>query len=199
MNFSLEIAATLARLLAQEDTDGDKKITIEDRGPKAFSLQSTEGSDYIIKGTYYLSNLLQELVIAQREGQQEVTIPLEKIEELPVARISRMIREYYWAGLTRSMDKDGIEALLSDSKNEQLAGDVLNIYVPFGDALAWDYYTALAKELPLNPIRLPEKITPEYVKRQNDVSGILSLQLEQTNQGIKGVPFVVPGGRFNEM
>ncbi|MEP2936061.1 MAG: trehalase family glycosidase [Gilvibacter sp.] len=199
MNFSLEIAATLARLLAQEDTDGDKKITIEDHGPRAFSVQATDGSDHMIKGTYHLSNLLQELVIAQREGKQEVIIPLEKIEELPVARISRMIREYYWEGLTRTMDQDGIEALLSDSKNEQLAGDTLHIYVPYGDTMAWQYYTELAQQLPLKPIRLPEKITPEYVKRQNDASGILSLRLAQTDHGVKGVPFVVPGGRFNEM
>lgn len=199
MIFSLEIASTLERLLAQEDTDGDKKITIEDKGPRAFTIVNDQKQAYEVKGTYFLSNLLQELVIAQREGNTVCEVPLEKIEEAPVGRISRMIREYYWAGLTRTMDKDGISALLADSKNEQLAGDTLFIYVPYGDSLAWEYYSDLAKQLPLKPIRLPRDITPEYVKRQNDTSGILSLQLENTAQGIKGVPFVVPGGRFNEM
>ena len=95
MIFSLNIEATLKELLLQEDTDGDKKITIEDKGPKTFSLVSSEGKSYIIKGTYYLSNLLQELVIAKNEGKQIAKIPLSKIEELPINRISRMIRDYY--------------------------------------------------------------------------------------------------------
>ena len=69
MEFRLDIAATLEALLAQEDTDGDKKITINDKGPKAFKLSNTVGEAYMLKGTYFLSNLLQELVIAQREGK----------------------------------------------------------------------------------------------------------------------------------
>ncbi len=91
MKFSLHIESTLKNLLHQEDTDGDKKITIEDKGPKSFSIQSTEGSEYAVKGTYYLSNLLQELVIAKNDGENIADISLEKIEELPVNRISRMI------------------------------------------------------------------------------------------------------------
>ena len=34
MIFKLNIEDTLDRLLKQEDTDGDKKLTIEDKGPK---------------------------------------------------------------------------------------------------------------------------------------------------------------------
>ena len=40
MIFRLSIENTLQSLLAQEDTDGDKKITVEDKGPKAFELQT---------------------------------------------------------------------------------------------------------------------------------------------------------------
>ena len=36
MIFNLQIESTLQSLLEQEDTDRDKKITIEDKGPKAF-------------------------------------------------------------------------------------------------------------------------------------------------------------------
>ena len=38
MIFKLHIEDTLNRLLDQEDTDGDKKITIEDKGPKDFVI-----------------------------------------------------------------------------------------------------------------------------------------------------------------
>jgi len=40
--FQVEIENTLSQLLEQEDTDGDKKITIEDDGSKSFELTSEE-------------------------------------------------------------------------------------------------------------------------------------------------------------
>ena len=199
MVFKLEIEVTLANLLLQEDTDGDKKITIEDKGPKAFTITSTNGESYIVKGTYHLSNLLQELVIAKNNGQKTASIPLHNIEELPVARVSRMIKDYYWKGLTRTMDKSGIIHLIHDTKNESLASDKLRIYVPFSDEFAFQYYKNLEGKFPVETIKLPERITPEYVKSINDKPGILSLKLNDKNGNIKGVPFVVPGGRFNEM
>ncbi|MBE9489056.1 MAG: trehalase [Bacteroidetes bacterium] len=199
MMFHLNIAATLEILLLQEDTDDDKKITIEDKGPKAFELISNDAKPYTIKGTYYLSNLLQELVIAKNESKQIAKIPLSKIEELPVSRISRMIRNYYWKGLTRTMDEKGIEGLIQDTKNENLASSVLRIYVPFEDEQAFLYYKSLEDQYSIKVIRLPENITPQYVKTCNNNPGILALKLEFDGDKIKGVPFVVPGGRFNEM
>ncbi len=199
MIFQLNIEDTLDRLLKQEDTDGDKKLTVEDKGPKAFAIQSTTGEEYVVKGTYHLSNVLQELVIAKSEGKQVAEIPLSKIEELPVDRISRMIRDYYWKGLTRTMDAKGIEGLIHDTKNESLASEVLRIYIPFNDDLALKYYKDLESKYSIKAIRLPEEITPQYVKECNDKPGILALKLESEGVEIKGVPFVVPGGRFNEM
>jgi len=199
MIFLLNIVITLEKLLLQEDTDGDKKITIEDQGPKAFELVATNAKYYTIKGTYHLSNLLQELVIAKNEGKQIAEIPLSKIEELPVSRISRMIRDYYWKGLTRTMDAKGIEGLIHDTKNETLASNVLRIYVPFKDEQAYDYYKNLEGKYSIEVIQLPKDITPQYVKSNNNKPGILALKLEADDNETKGVPFVVPGGRFNEM
>ena len=199
MLFNLNIEDTLEKLLHQEDTDGDKKITIEDKGPKSFVVQSTEGSKYNVKGTYHLSNLLQELVIAKNEGRSTAAIELENIEEQPVNRISRMIRDYYWKGLTRTMDEQGITGLLHDTKNETLQSDKLRIYIPYQDNLALKYYQSLENKLPVEAIRLPQNVTPEFVRSINDKPGILSLKLDEKNNKIKGVPFVVPGGRFNEM
>ena len=87
MIFTLHIKETLKNLLIQEDTDGDKKITIEDKGPKEFVITSTSGKRYPIKGTYYLSNLLQELVRAKNKGLAILDLDICKIEELPVERI----------------------------------------------------------------------------------------------------------------
>ncbi|WP_400076636.1 alpha,alpha-trehalase [Winogradskyella sp. R77965] len=199
MIFELNIEETLQSLLAQEDTDGDKKITIEDKGPKTFDLISKDGSHITIEGTYQLSNLLQELVIQKQQGKEVADIKIENINELPVDRISRMIRDFYWKGLTRRLDKSGIEALISDTKNDSLTATILPVYVPFSDDLAFNYYRDLESDLPIKVIKLPKDITPEFVKSINSEPGILSLKLEETQNGIEGVPFVVPGGRFNEM
>src|SRR2546425_8604956 len=59
---------TLDSLLEDEDTDGDKKITIDDphlpgsfRGDKRFWILTSDNQRCEISGTYFLSNLLQEL------------------------------------------------------------------------------------------------------------------------------------------
>jgi len=195
----VQIEETLKRLLAQEDTDGDKKITIEDNGPKAFEITSISGEKHLVKGTYHLSNLMQELVIAKKEGHEIAEILLSHIEELPSVRVSRMIKDYFWKGLTRTMDEKGIEKLIHDTKNESLASSKLRIYIPFKDEVALQYYQKLEKTLPIDAIQLPEQVTPQYVKSINDQPGILSLKLEINGNEVEGVPFVVPGGRFNEM
>ena len=199
MIFKLAIAPTLVALLAQEDTDNDKKITIEDKGPKRFQITSESGEQVQVQGTYQLSNLLQELVIAKRAGLTQLDLKLELITEPPVTRISRMIRDYYWKGLTRTMDAAGIQALIADTKNDSLTDSILPIYVPHADKMALEYYKNLEKSLPVKAVQLPETISPQYVKSINGKPGILALALTQENGEVKGIPFVVPGGRFNEM
>jgi len=192
MTFLLDIEKTLEALLLQEDTDNDKKITKEDKGPKSFELISFKGESHIIKGTYHLSNLLQEMALAKNKGLEKVEIVLSKIEELPALRISRMIREVFWDDLTRTMDEEGISKIVGDEKAEST---IKRVYVPFADTTAQRYYANLALQYDLEVVVLPKEITPEFVKSINDKPGILSLKLE----GEKGAPFVVPGGRFNEM
>ena len=193
MRFKLPISETLQALLQQEDTDADNKITIEDKGPKHFKLKCVRGTIYEVKGTYHLSNLLQELALERQLGKTTAEIPVEKIEELPSYRISRMIRDYFWNDLTRTIDKKGLHRILGD---EKIQDTIQRIYVPEKDLEGIKYYKALKKELPALEIQiLPEQITPTYVKSINKKPGLLSLALKDGS----GVPFVVPGGRFNEM
>lgn len=199
MIFELHIQETITKLLQQEDTDGDTRITIEDQGIKAFELVDIQGKPYLVKGTYHLSNLLQELVWAQHQGQTTATIDRSRIEEPPANRLQRMIKEHYWDGLTRTMDKEGIVALLQDSKNEALASETLRVYVPYRDHITIEYYRHLEQQFPLEVIQLPAGITPSYVQSLNNAPGILALKLSEKNKEMIGEPFVVPGGRFNEM
>lgn len=189
----LAISETIARLLAQEDTDNDKRITIEDKGEKKFNLQS-DGNDFVVEGTYFLSNLLQELILAQERGSD--FIETEKVFELPANRISRMIKDYFWDGLTRTMDEKGLEKIVTDSKSKS---EKAIVYVPFTDDFAFEYYKNLAAKFNLKIVQLPQNVTPEYVSSINDEGGILALALKEENGQIVGLPFAVPGARFNEM
>ncbi|MBQ4803238.1 trehalase [Aquimarina sp. MMG015] len=185
---------TLDKLILQEDTDGDKKITIDDKGPKQFEFIDSYGEINLIEGTYHLSNLLQELAIADQNN----TISLDRIIESPSSRISRLIKTRYWDNLTRSVDKKGLAKVLEDTKSET---DTFRLYVPFNDQEAITYFETIKSDIPkLKVIILPENITPSYVKTLNKVSGILNLAHKIDESGnYKAKPFVVPGGRFNEM
>ena len=191
--FQLNISQTISQLLLQEDTDNDKRITIEDKGLKRFVLQSTS-DEIVVEGTYFLSNLLQELILAQENNHH--FIETDKVFELPANRISRMIKDYFWNGLTRTLDEDGLEKLIIDSKSKT---EKSIIYVPFTDDFAFTYYQKLASKFNLKVVQLPQIITQQYVSSINDEGGILSLALQNENGKISGVPFAVPGGRFNEM
>ena len=193
MKFKLDIIITIQQLLAQEDTDGDKRITIDDKGPKRFILKNTT-VEILVEGTYFISNLLQELVLAKENNQDY--IETDSVFELPADRISKMIRHYFWDGLTRSLDEEGLEKLLIDSKSKT---EKPIIYVPFSDDFGLEYYRKIASKFDLKVVQLPEIISPEYVSSINDEGGILALALKTEKEKIVGYPFVVPGARFNEM
>ncbi len=195
MNIKIHIDTVVQQLLQQEDTEGNKRITIEDCGPKQFEVVLESGEKQTIKGAYHLSNLLQELVVAKKDEVGIGSISLADIRSKPVARISKMIRDHYWQMLTRQLDEKGIKAIVQDEKSST---SQYRLYIPFHDRDALEYYKELVKNIPSIHIEiLPEQITPEYVWSINDQPGILALGLDQKTK--KGIPFVVPGGRFNEM
>ncbi len=170
----MNIEAHFQALLQQEDTDGDKRITIHDKGPREYNLDG-----HVIKGTYALSNLLQELALAKEKGHRE--IDLETLHQPPTQRISNAIKNRCWEGLTRKIDSP---EMLFDPK---MPGPP-RLYVPENDKLAQAYYQDFVK--------LPQQITPEFVKSLNDKPGLLSLAIDEKEGPL---PYVVPGGRFNEM
>ncbi len=205
----VEVRSSLQQLLEDEDTDNDQKITVYDfhvngteRGDKRFWLHTIDGKTIGVSGTYYLSNLLEELTLAQEAHHDTVALEEDRIFEPPADRISRSIRERYWAALTRSIDEKGLLKILSDEKMKTTDG-AKYLYVPSSDQLAFSYYTGIAQKFPqqnIKVVRLPKKITPQFVRSLDGKHGLLSLGLRKDAEGhIEGIPFVVPGGRFNEM
>ena len=64
-----DVQDTLNTLLAREDTNNDVPITVEDTGPKTIQLTTVGSGGYHtidVRGTYALSNLLQELSLAKQ-------------------------------------------------------------------------------------------------------------------------------------
>ncbi|OAD77206.1 glycoside hydrolase family 37 protein [Phycomyces blakesleeanus NRRL 1555(-)] len=206
--FLIDVKETQRILVEQEDTDGDFQITVNDLGPKTFSVGTADSGGYRrieIRGTYMLSNLLQELALADDYGRKHIVLDEARLNENPVDRLSRMIRHNFWDGLTRRIDAEGLEIISADPKNRS-ANHTPRIYVPHGEDQVFKYYTKVAAtrtHLKLEVEMLPEKITPLYVKSINDRPGILALAMEKVTingqETLQGVPFVVPGGRFNEM
>ncbi|MFV8368408.1 trehalase family glycosidase [Flavobacterium sp. LB2R40] len=198
MKFVLNIDKVFQELLLQEDTDQDKKITKDDNGPKKFVLvDEITKQEEVIVGTYHLSNLLQELAQLKNTNSALGEVDLSRIQENPVHRISRKIREDYWNELTRTIDRKGLEQILKDEKTNN---EVPTLYVSAKDKQGVAYFQELEKELQNFKVGiLPENFSMEYVETLNTKPGILALALEQKIYSLQGVPFVVPGGRFNEM
>jgi alpha,alpha-trehalase len=207
-DIEIDISYNLQRLLHEEDTDADKRITVddrfeaEDRGDKEFLLIDTDSNEYKISGTYHLSSLLQELTLAAEGNGDTSVLNGEMIFEPPAERIDRQIRELYWDGLTRRIDEENLTRIFSDTKTQTIDG-FNYVYVPHGDKRAYDYFREISvrrDELKMKVVRLPEEITADWVNSINGRHGILSLDFRRSeNGGIEAVPFVVPGGRFNEM
>ena len=170
MKLVLNIEENLDKLLLQEDTDRDKKITIEDKGPKKFSVKTVDGNTVEISGTYFLSNFLQELILEKEQRKEIAEINTDKIFEKPVDRINRMIKDYYWDGLTRRIDAAGLKKILIDTKSESKE---YFLYVPYNDETAHEYYQKVAediKEINIAVVKLPKEITPKYVYNINKIN-----------------------------
>jgi len=193
------VAWNLDRLLAREDTDGDGKITARDGGPRRFEVRASDGRALLVEGAFRLSNLLQELVLARRDGRGEAVISLGVLFAPPPRRISRMIRQVYWDALTRRLDAEGIARALEDTK---VAGS-RRIYVPSSDPGSLRYYRDLARARPdlrLEVAELPAEVGPGLRADLRRRPGILALAMGRTAEGaLEPLPFVVPGGRFNEL
>ncbi|MBI4417447.1 MAG: trehalase, partial [Ignavibacteriales bacterium] len=108
---------------------------------------------------------------------------------------------HFWDGLTRRVDEQSLPVILSDEKTVSSDGHRY-LYVPSSDRPAYDYFSAAAARNPSLRLRvnmLPAVVTPHYVRSIDGAHGVLTLALRASGESVEGVPFVVPGGRFNEM
>lgn len=156
-----------------------------------------------------LSNLLQELSLAREYGRKQIILDEARLNENPVNRLSRLIRDHFWVGLTRRIDASTIEKCAKDPK-DWTDDPHPRIYVPMAEPEQFEFYTKVAKERPelrLEVLQLPHssEITPELIRDMNKAPGLLAVEMEKIKDPetgedtLRGLPFVVPGGRFNEL
>jgi alpha,alpha-trehalase len=181
----LDLSTELQLIYFNFDKDHDKKITLDDKLPNDAQFKMGKSS---FKGTYQLSNLAQELSLAVLEKRN---IRTDLVFENPVDRISHLIKEKYWDGLTRRIDGQSLENVIKDSKVE---ANHYYLYLPNNDESSFQYYKKLNKKN-VTVIKLPTEIKSGFITSLGKKQGLLSLKLVNG----KGVPYVVPGGRFNEM
>lgn len=135
-----------------------------------------------------------------------VKIHRARLNENPVDRLSRRIRDEFWKNLERVLDATAIDIAGRDPK-DWTDDPRPRIYVPRGCPEQYEYYMNVAKERPeirLDVQWLPEGgVTAEYVRDINNKPGILALAMKRVTVNgkdtLKGEPFIVPGGRFNEL
>lgn len=154
-----------------------------------------------------LSNLLQELTIAKDFGRNHIILDEARLSENPLDRLSRLVKTSFWTALTRRIDGSNISVAGKDPK-DWTDDPRPRIYIPPGAPEQLKYYRSIAEahpELRLDVQLLDSNITPEYVRDLSAKPGLLALAMEEKfNESTMktdyvGVPFVVPGGRFNEL
>ena len=153
-----------------------------------------------------ISNLYQELTLAKELGKSQIKIDKERLQENPCDRLYRRIRDEFWKNLERRLDASAIEVAGKDPK-DWTDDPRPRIYIPRACPEQHDYYTEAAKTNP--DMRLDvqwleeDSLTPDYIRDLNEKPGILALAMKTVTvdgkETLQGEPFVVPGGRFNEL
>jgi neutral trehalase len=127
------------RLLEEQDTDCDQRITRDDQGSRRFRFRWQE-QPYELSGGYVLSNLLEELTLDLGSGQSP---ELARVMEDPIGRLSRVLSSSGWDALTRRIDEAGLPDLLEDPKIAR--NPERTLYVPADDRRALAYFLGVAE------------------------------------------------------
>lgn len=175
----------------------------------------------------HAAQFVQELVLGLRSSSAErIPVDLRRVTDDPVSYLEHRINDHFWAALTRRIDADpaSLARALSDPKLGAASGAApqlcspspqhcpaavlaatpavpaveQHVYVPSDDAQALLVFAkaGVPGQISLHPLPVPT--SPDWVNgvTQRKEHGLLTLALDAQS---RGRPFVVPGGRFNEL
>ena len=204
----------------------DDQVQLRSAFPYAVELG---GKKVELRSLPEAAQFVQELVVALERDRQsdDVQLELDRVRANPVDYLSYRIEHYFWDALTRRIDAEpaALARALNDPKlsapdlasTEYCPTDrarcaaeppappaprpklgVQHLYVPADDAQALSVFSAAAAPGRLAVHALPERVTAAWFTQttKRGEHGLLTLALDADG---RGRPFVVPGGRFNEM
>lgn len=176
---------------------------------EALTLQSgsRELISFFIHGKDKLTSLLLEIALAIQSGHG--TVNLDNVELFGCAQrgLSQLVKHVFWNNLTRQLD--GSNAAVTEKDPKIITDNPRpRIYIPHSCPEQYEFYSKFASEHP--DVRLDVQVlpvgplTPEFVRDLNTRPGVLALAMKDVvlkngEHTLQPQPFVVPGGRFNEM
>ncbi len=206
--------------------DDEKRLPARSAPAFPFAVE-VEGQTITLGARNEAAQLVTELVRRLKAQEPRVALDLSRVHADPVSYLEGRVRSAFWDALTRRIDADpkGLARAASDEKlddsshdDEELCpelaahcGDAptepaqanakartLYVYYPKSDDAAREVFEHAAVPGQIAVLPLPEHVTPAWVaaRTQRHEHGLLTLALGP--DGV-GRPFVVPGGRFNEM
>lgn len=216
--------AALCQLLAARDRDCDRRVTVLDGGALPYTTRLDAGL-VTLRSTSEVSQLVTELAAGLTSSEPSVTLELERVHADPVTYLQGRIENAYFPALTRRIDGDRA-ALLRAAADEKVQAPAaaapalcpelearcsatstadpidpareLFVYYPADDPRARAVFEAAALPGKLRVAPLPTRVTAEWMQQRTRARehGLLTLALDTSG---RGRPFVVPGGRFNEL
>jgi alpha,alpha-trehalase len=176
---------------------------------------------------HHVAQLVQELVLGLRSNAPDVRLDVRRVRSKPGAYLHERIERDFWDALTRRIDAtpehllraaadtklggaSAPEAELCGARVARCAGkpaavaaakpegSELFVYYPATDAKAREAFEDAGIPGKLSVAALPNPVTGAWLRELTRAKrhGLLTLALDDSG---KGRPFVVPGGRFNEL
>ncbi|HYP90509.1 MAG TPA: trehalase family glycosidase, partial [Polyangiaceae bacterium] len=220
--------AALCQVLADRDRDCDQRLTVRDAGKFPYELRLPTTA-VTLSSTSEVSQLVTELVAGLKRGDGVVTLDLARVHLDPISYLETRILDAYFPALTRRVDGNAAELAKAAADDKVGAGAratpgwcpevearcdakpatpadgggrELFVYYPGNDAQARSVFeptdgTGTGRDR-LRVKALPEVVTEAWMEQTTRAGqhGLLTLALDRDG---RGRPFVVPGGRFNEM
>ncbi len=216
----------LCRLYSERDLDHDRRITVIDERARCGQEECPSQpvihlADRVIHlgSLAQVSQLASDLADGILQPSPMVHLRLEETLDDPVSYLARRIQSRYWPALTRRIapSGDALWLALGDEKQgtattrdvelcvpgrepqREKSRDALRyLYVPEGDHRSLMLYGRSQEPARIAVGTVPRSAASQWVQeRDRDGShGLLALALDSDG---KPLPFLVPGGRFNEM
>jgi alpha,alpha-trehalase len=206
----------------------ERRRAASDARPEWPYALSAGGTPIELRARHEAAQFVQESVLALRDTAATVTLDLERIRDNPVSYLAHHIREHAWSALTRRIDSDpdALARAAADTKLDNTSASAalelcprardactvpaaekpalppparqLYAYYPESDPRARTAFEKRGQVGRVQLLPLPKVPDAAWVLSTTRAGrhGLLTLALDEQGHGL---PFVVPGGRFNEL